>query len=84
MRALGDAIAFRLRNPIDLAFLAGRPAKDGKPAEPGWREALMVIGAACLLRGIAMWSHPAAWVVAGIGSIAVAYWLSEAATPRSK
>ena len=31
-----------------------------------WRDVVLVLGVACVVRGVSMWSAPAAWVVAGV------------------
>jgi hypothetical protein len=80
--AIWEWLCARGRTPIDLEFLAGRPASDGKPAEAGWREALYVIGAVCFLRSVALFSTRLAWGVAGVGLMAVAWLLSYGSLTR--
>ena len=70
IRRKAAAAALRwVKQPVDLALLIG------------WRDALMLAGAACVVRGVAMWSVPAAWVVAGAGLLVLAVMMVPPAKP---
>jgi hypothetical protein len=67
---LAGAVVRRLRTPIDLTYLAGHRGQGG------WRDLMLVVGVGAIVRGVALWSVPAAWIVAGLfllaGSILMA------------
>jgi hypothetical protein len=60
-----DAVRSRLLVPIDLAILRG------------WRDLFLVLGFVALIRGIAFYSVPLAWIASGVGVMALSFLMAE-------
>lgn len=57
--------------PLDLSWFIG------------WRDVLTVACPVCIVRGVALWSVPAAWITAGLFAGAVAYLLAVGAAAKA-
>ena len=53
LQVIREAAARHVRTPVNLSHLSG------------WRDLLMLVGVAAIVRGVYIWNHGAAWIVAG-------------------